>query len=254
MAKQVTKTDKHRWRAPLLAAAGAVALALIGGIAPWSADHIVGIVTGGKHPTELVSYSVSELDEAPCEWGRTFVPEPAARTVLGEGPPTDWSDLASHPGAAFVDGSAVEVSIQGESRRTITLTRITFKVKDLGRRPSGLSFGGQCGGAAVGRYLVADLDSVPPKLSRAESFFHYQRVRPIKFPWTVSLTDPLLLYVGATTHSCFCEWSAEIPWVSGSKRGVIAIGNPNRGFRVIGDSGIPAYIIDGSSWEGPAEG
>jgi hypothetical protein len=254
MAKQPTKTGKRRWRAPLLAAAGAVALALIGGIAPWSADHIAGIVTGGKHSAELVSYSVSQLGEAPCEWGRTFVPEPAARAVLREGPPTDWSDLASHPGAAFVGGSAVEVSIQGESRRTITLTRITFKVKGLGRRPSGLSFGGQCGGGAVGRYLVADLDSAPPKLSRAESFFHYQRVRPIKFPWTVSLTDPLLLYVGATTQSCFCEWSAKIPWVSGARRGVIVVGDPNEGFRVTGDAGIRPYIEVGSSWKEPAKG
>jgi glycosyltransferase involved in cell wall biosynthesis len=38
---------------------------------------------------------------------------------------------------------------------------------------------------------------------------------PITFPWTVSLTDPLLLYVVAIAEFCACKWSAEIPWVSG---------------------------------------
>jgi hypothetical protein len=246
---------KRRWYASLVTVAGAVALATVTGIAPWSAEHIAHLVGPTTHRATLVSYSVSELDQDPCEWGRAFVPDPAAHGVLREGPPAEWSDLFEHPGAAFVGGSAVQVSIQGESRRTVTLTGINFKAKDLGKRPNGVAFDGQCGGGALGRFLIAELNPPGAKLVQASWSFrdrqNQARVRPIKFPWTVSLTDPLLLYVGATTNRCFCEWSAEIPWVSGSRHGVIAIGKPGHGFRVINDAGLPAYFPIGNEWDAP---
>jgi len=105
----------------------------------------------------------------------------------------------------------------------------------------------------MGHYIVVDLDSSPPKLIDATSIFS-GRIRPIKFPWTVSLTDPLLLYVSAQSQRCFCEWYAEIPWVSGAKRGVIRIGNPSDGFRLTNDHGLPSYVPSEDGWAGLAQG
>ena len=68
--------------------------------------------------------------------------------------------------------------------------------------------------------------------------------RPIRFPWTVSLTDPLLLDVIATTSSCYCVWSAEIPWVSGAHRGTIRIDNHGDGYRLVGTNGLTSYYPD----------
>ncbi|HMI80899.1 MAG TPA: hypothetical protein VK480_03840, partial [Solirubrobacterales bacterium] len=72
---------------------------------------------------------------------------------------------------------------------------------------------------------------------------------PIAFPWTVSLTDPLLLYVVASADSCYCIWRAEIPWVSGSERGTIKIDNGGEGFAVVGAEGVPHYTLGAGGWE-----
>jgi hypothetical protein len=188
------------------------------------------------------------IENSPCESGGAFVPEPAGREVVQAGQPANWSDLYNYPGSAFVRSSGVEVSIQGESNRTITLTGISFKKKNLGVRPNGIAFQGQCGGGAIGRFIAVDLDSSPPKLVSAQIVSH-RAFRPIRFPWTVSVTDPLLLDVSADTQRCFCEWWAEIPWVSGSEKGVIKIGKPNKGFRVTNDHGLPTYIPYYKRWQ-----
>ncbi len=70
---------------------------------------------------------------------------------------------------------------------------------------------------------------------------------PIRFPWTVSLTDPLLLFVVAETKSCYCEWSAHIPWVSGSQRGTILVDERGGGFRVVGEGGFDQYLPSANS-------
>jgi hypothetical protein len=253
------KSDKRRrrsWYAALGAAAGAVALAVIQGIAPWSAEHVRHLVSGPDRPAALISYSVSRLDEDPCNGARAFVPDPAAHAVLAEGVPARWSDLFKHRGAAFVGGSMVEVSIQGESERAITLTGVHFKVRHLGKRPPGVSFGSQCGGGALGRFVVANIDAPHPRLVQSVSVFRdsrqIARLRQIRFPWTVSVTDPLLLYVGTVTQRCFCEWRARIPWVSGSRRGVIAIGRPGHGYRVTGYADLPSYYGTEEGWQGGA--
>lgn len=213
-------------KAGVIGVAGAVALALKSGLAPGAADRIGGLFSSNAP----VSYSVSSLDQEPCEGGGAFVPDPAGRVVLEHGPPGEWSDLYGYPGASFLRDSRVEVSIQGESQRTVTLTGISFRVTHLGRRPRGVGFSGQCGGGAGGRYIEADLDSTPPRVMFAKSVFR-NRIRPIRFPWTVSLTDPLLLY-------------------SGSKRGVILIGDPSKGFRLVGDRGLRPYVPGADGWEG----
>jgi hypothetical protein len=145
------------------------------------------------------------------------------------------------------------VSIQGESNRAVTLTGIRFKKKNLGVRPKGIAFQGQCGGGAIGRFITADLDSNPPRVVAAEIVSH-RDFRPIRFPWTVSVTDPLLLDVGANTQRCFCEWWADIPWVSGAESSMIMIGKPKNGFRVTNDHGIPTYIPYYKRWQGGYSG
>jgi hypothetical protein len=252
MAGQSDETSKRRWFTPLKTGAGSVAVAVIAGIILLAIQQFSDPENGADRPAEPLSYSLSPVEDEPCNGGRAFVPEPAGRQVLEEGPPRNWSDLFRYPGAAFAGGSTVEVSVQGESQRTVTLTGVHVEVKDLGPRPSGRVFGGQCGGGATGRYLQIDLDSKPPRLVNAQSIFP-GRFRPITFPWNVSLTDPLLLYVSASTQKCFCEWRAEIPWVSGSKRGVIMIGTPGEGFRVTGYGGLPSYYFTESGWSGPAQ-
>jgi hypothetical protein len=243
---------KKRW-AWILTAAGAALLAVITAFASGFGSKLADSVSSGDSP--LVSYS-TELLAGKCRGGE-FVPRSSLPAVLGPGGEYDWEALERQPGAAQANVNPVQVSIQGESARTITLTRVEFHVTRH-RRPRGGAFSGQCGDAYRGRALEVDLDSSPPRI--VDSNLDEQGVlgsrnlqgermyRPIRFPWTVSVTDPLLLEILATTDSCYCTWSAAIPWVSGGSRGTIAIDNDGDGYTVAGTAGLPIYTPSVNGW------
>ena len=110
----------------------------------------------------------------------------------------------------------------------------------------------------TGRYVEADLDrdAVVVTGSSTDRKAEYipgvgaqkGRYEPMRFPWTVSLTDPLLLYVIASTDRCYCTWRANIRWRSGGESGVLAIDNGGRGYRVAGTRGVREYVMGPSGW------
>jgi hypothetical protein len=124
-------------------------------------------------------------------------------------------------------------------------------------RPSGVILSGQCGGPTVGRTIVVSLDATPPRIvdsSRdprgilGEVQDGQSITRPIRFPWTVSVTDPLLLDITATSRSCYCAWHAEIPWVSGGRRGTLLVDNDAKEYKVAGEAGLRWYIPNSGRW------
>jgi hypothetical protein len=210
----------------------------------------------------LISSSTMEVVDN-CTYD-TFLPLSIARRVLERDPPRDWTSLKQLPGAVPVDRDIVEVSIQGESARVITLTGIRFQVTRL-PRPAGERFSQACGGPWPGRSLAVDLDAMPPRITASSRDPHHTAgergmhgqllARPIRFPWTVSLTDPLLLYVFAGTRSRYCEWTAEITWVSGSRRGVIRVDDHGKPFKVVYGDGLLSHTqVEGGWLTEPAAG
>lgn len=244
---------KKRW-GWILAGAGAALLALVTGFSSGVGSKLADAVGSSDDDAPLLTYSVIELT-GKCTGG-TFLPRSQAAEALRQAPPEDWTILDQEPGAAFVNRSSLSLSVQGESARTITLTGIEFDVTRQAR-PPGAVFGSLCGGPTVGRALEVDLDANPPRVvnSSAEEDGMLESkgpngerlTRPIRFPWTVSVTDPLLLDIIATTESCYCTWRAEIPWVSGAERGAILIDNDGEGYTVTEAEGVPSYI---PSWDG----
>lgn len=238
----------------LLGAIASVVLAVVTAFVGGFGSRVADRVASSSPP--LLSYSASPVS-GECTGG-TFLPTASMEGVLDEPPPSHWTAIEAEEGAAAPGRDQVEVSIQGESARTVTLTGISFDVK---RKPpsQGAIFNAPCGGPLVGRALEVDLDSSPAKvvdstvepngILGSRTADGRPLTKPIRFPWTVSLTDPLLLYVVATTKSCSCTWSAEIPWVSGGKRGTIAIDNGGKGFRVVDGGGLPAYTALDGHWQ-----
>jgi hypothetical protein len=181
------------------------------------------------------------------------------KAELRQRPPiTKWKVVQQRPGAALTDRSTVEVSIQGESERPVTLTGINFEVVRR-PRPPGAVVANQCGGPRPARAIEVSLDEEPPRVMESnanpqaflgEGAGGRHSSRPIRFPWTVSLTDPLLLLLIATTDSsCYCSWSAEIPWVSGAQRGAIRVDNEGQGYKVVSSRGLPSYLPYFHRWE-----
>ncbi|MDQ4041019.1 MAG: hypothetical protein M3141_04645 [Actinomycetota bacterium] len=230
---------------------GVVAVAMLGAIGTGLGERALDVLEGDEEKP-LISHSAEELISQ-CGTD-LFVPAPRAQALLsGEAPsPTDWSAFRSANDATVSSPDAVEVSIQGESARTVTLTRIEFDV-DRRPRPAGLTFSNPCGGPISGRFVAADLDRVPvrvissaddPEAEYVPPGYQGPSYRPIRFPWTVSLTDSLLLYVIANTRDCLCTWRAGIHWRSGAKAGVLEIDNGGKGYRVAGTPPVPDYVRD----------
>lgn len=238
----------------LLTAGAAVVLAGATAFASGLGQKLADAVSS-RNPS-LLSYSVTTL-ESRCIAGE-FVPQRSIPAVLDKTSIESWEAVEDAPGAAPIRPAVVQVSIQGESTRTVTLTGLSIDVKRK-IRPPGAAFSGQCGGPFVGRAIEVDLDQDPPKVvdSVADKDgmlgsrgMHGERLyRMIRFPWTVSVTDPLLLEVHATTDSCFCEWSAEIPWVSGSQRGIIHIDDEGSPLTVTTGSNLPIYVPFATGWK-----
>jgi hypothetical protein len=194
-----------------------------------------------------------------------FFTAPKVREILAEPPPDrkDWAAFNDRFGGASVSFGSVLVSIQGETSRPITLTRIAIIAVDRKRRRAGATFTNPCGGPLTGRQIVFDLDRPgEPVVNSAEAPDAIlgahdsagRPYRPIRLPWTVSLDDPLLLRIVAQTKRCNCTWSAGIDWRSGDKSGEIRVDNGGDGYRVVGLAGVRGvrgYISDtrgGDRW------
>ena len=248
-----TVAGRRKW---LLGVGSAVLIAVLTATVTGLGEKVINAVFPPS-PSQLLSYGMEELGD---ECGvSTYLPTRVAAATINSAPPysvEDWARFRHRAGAAYAGSDLVQVSIQGESARKITLLGIDFEVLRR-KRTAGMTFSAACGDALRGRGLQVDLDAEPPRiLSSSETTegivtaasSESADTSPISFPWAVSVTDPLLLYVLATSHSCDCVWTARIPWVSGSKKGIIRIDNGGDGYRVVGSDGLAGYSSTGTSW------
>lgn len=220
---------------------GPLAMALL---ALWGAG------CGSTSGTDAPPFSVAESEvRAECMSG-TFVPEQAGVEIAEAAPPRDWRQIEAAPRAMPAERGAVQVTLrpkQGEPEK-VTLTGIEFKVFNLGLRPTGTVFYRPCKRRLAGAAVEADLDGYTHKiLSSAQSGalrvgFHLPRhSSPIHFPWTVSLTKPLHLYLAAQARDIYADWTARIAWTSGSSHGVIQVDNGGRKYRIVDGQGTGWY-------------
>ncbi len=242
----------RRWIGGLAAAAS---LAVVTAIGSGIGDEAV---RSTKPEPKLISASDTE-EIAECGTS-LFVPGTAADEVASSRNETLilWGDLKKQYGAVTGFENVVEVSVQGESARTVTLTRFDIEVRARRRPPEGAFFVMPCGGSTTGRSLHVDLDADPPKVVASTSDPDgvadavddqgRSQYRPIRFPWTVSVTDPLLLYVVAKTERCDCVWRGSLTWKSGDRSGVIRIDNGGEGYRVIGSRDSRDFVGDARGW------
>lgn len=243
---------------------GVVAMALVVAIATAVGtdlgSRIVDLFDSDSEPVLVTSSDAEEVVECGTS---LFVPGDRARQLVAGDVPTepDWPAFKRENEAVTGEESVVEVSVQGESARTITLTGIRFEVERR-QRPEGAVFINPCGGPVTGRSVRADLDSQPVRITAtasrpddvAGSFDAEGKplFRPIRFPWTVSVTDPLTLYILATTKRCLCRWRAFIEWRSGGESGELAVDNDGDGYAVAGVDGVRMYKNGGTQAPGPS--
>jgi hypothetical protein len=193
--EESARKRSQKW---ILGTAGAVLLAALTAMASGLGTKAVDSLTAGDE--ELLSYAA---EEQRVECGSVmYLPGPKAEATLRGGLPTDFTAFQHQEDAALAGFDVVQVSIQGESARAITLTGIQFSTTRQAR-PGGATFASGCGGPVTGRGVEADVESNPPRITassqdpqgypQAGGTPASSDTAPITFPWTVSLQDPLLL-------------------------------------------------------------
>jgi hypothetical protein len=201
------------------------------------------VATDGGGPAQLISYSAKPaINECGTQ---LFIPGSLGSSGQLRGSP-DWEGVMRHMKGSVASPSVTTVSIQGETSRPVTLTDIHFGVIRRSR-PRGGIYGLPCGDSAQGRFVAADLDRTPVHIVASSedprgAVFNQRPSQPIRFPWTVSLTDPLLLNIVAITRRCYCIWRGEISWQSGGKSGVLRIDDAGHGYTVVGPIGLPGFL------------
>jgi hypothetical protein len=190
-------------------------------------------------------FTVTEAQvPAECMTG-TFVPEAAGSRLSGSPPPRSWQLIEDAPKAMDAERGAVLVTLRSQAGEAkVTLTGIRFRVFNLDLRPAGKVFYRPCERRLSGAAFEADLDGYEHKVSASAENgtlrvgFHLRRgANPIRFPWTVSLSKPLRLYLVVQARDIYCKWTADISWTSGSRQGMIRVDNGGKKYLMVDGQG-----------------
>ena len=193
--------------------------------------------TSAPNPITAAVHTVTPTCGYP--WVTPKTPEqihlPVPGEILDNGGWADWPEVSVN-GAASPPG-LVELTIQGRDSAAVTLTNLRVRV--LARRTPihGTAIQRDCGDQGAIRWLEVDLDRDPVRPVAKDEFDAmpedtpaWER-KPIKFPYTVSVTNPETFMIKAVTENCDCDWIADVEWSSQGQRGTLPITNAGKPFR-----------------------
>lgn len=130
------------------------------------------------------------------------------------------------------------VNITGQTDSPVTITGISFEA--VKRQPTwvgGTVISGQCGDETSGRFIEADLDTIPPSIVSTNTDpdaiwgSDPQDLTPVKYPYTVKSGDSEPFYIIAHTNT-YVEYRIHVDWIYQNQSGSTVIDNHGRPFRV----------------------
>jgi hypothetical protein len=220
----------------LVAAVGAALTNLITGGISSGFDSAWDAITGASDPPPLTVSARVERDRRSA-----FVFEQRL-SGLSPPPPADPSSpqarvsWAERNGGIDAFNTALTVVIQGRSDASVILSGLTVDVVSRDRPPTG-TFAPALGAGGIGvRYFLVDLDQRSPEAVLGELNEPQPGQRPINFPYKVSLSDPEVFMIFASTERCDCRWILKLHWQSGDKEGTTTIRDGDEPFRTASGS------------------
>ncbi|MEE1940487.1 helix-turn-helix domain-containing protein [Streptomyces sp. TRM 70361] len=146
-------------------------------------------------------------------------------------------------GAVSTDDHLVELTVQGTGAETVVLQDLHVRVVERGAPLAwnAYAMGIGCGGDVPTKSFDVDLDKGTPEAVPVAG----QR----DFPYSVTETDPLVLYVTGHTAAHDVTWFLELEWSSGDRRGTLRVdtGGPLRTAAVEGRP-LYGYPLGGDGW------
>ncbi|WP_328223328.1 helix-turn-helix domain-containing protein [Streptomyces sp. NBC_00104] len=159
--------------------------------------------------------------------------------------PADAAVWAASQEAVHGRTTNLRISVQGRGSAAVVLEALHVRVVNhttpASRRGIAYSTYEGCGTILVPRYFSVNLDAHRP-LARSMPGNDPDRPTPaIDFPYQVSLREPEVLMVSASTESCTCDWYLELDWSSQGRSGTVRIDDHGRPFRTTSIKGLPQY-------------
>jgi hypothetical protein len=191
------------------------------------------VALGGGASEESLEFSVFEAKNS-C--APVFLAEPAAAEYLKQAPPKNWKVIQEDPHATFANAVYAGVEIEGGAGPSITLQGIDFDVERMTRPPGSIVYPG-CLDFPEGPAIEAEFSPGGKPQLLGSPF-------PLKLP----LGEPRTFYVVVRTVRCHCDWTATIPWRSGSEHGVLKIADGKKPFQVTFTSGLQVDVARETDW------
>ncbi|TDC73417.1 helix-turn-helix domain-containing protein [Streptomyces hainanensis] len=250
---------RRRGRTVLLVGAAALAVALTVTGAVWlassgddasdagdSGDTTADAGAGGDGepaPVTVAARPHAFQEDSPC--GNWYLVDAEPEQVP---PPPDEAAApgwAAAMGAVSADEQYVELTIQSTGDETVVLRELRVRVSRAeDPLPWNLFTGyGACGGGPVETTAFdIDLDAAAPEPTAAGD-------QP-ELPLWVDETDPLVVYITASTEAHDVDWFLELDWASGDREGVLRIDDEGQPFRTSATEGQPgwSFPIGGTEW------
>ncbi|WP_037705461.1 helix-turn-helix domain-containing protein [Streptomyces scabiei] len=159
--------------------------------------------------------------------------------------PADAEAWAASLGAVHGRTTNLRISVQGRGSAAVVLealhVRVAGRTTPAARRGIAYSTYEGCGAILIPRYFSVNLDAHRP-LARSLPGNDPDRPAPaIGFPYKVSLREPEVLMLSASTESCTCDWYLELDWSSQGRTGTVRIDDHGRPFRTTSIEGLPHY-------------
>ena len=254
------KTVVHHNPPAVLLIVVVAAVVLVAGAGGLFANRVFGSVTGSAvsdgtpspPPSSPLPFTHAVRKITPtcgAPWITPKAPDqitlPIPQDIISYGGWSDWDEV-SEGGAAASPGQ-VMITIQGRSAAEVVLTDLEVRVVARREPIRGTALHRQCGGEGVVRWLSVDLDRDPVAATadRAEVMYphtpEWER-RPIKFPYTVSLSDSETFVIKADTEGCDCDWIVGLHWASQGQTGILPIDDNGRPFRTSSDKNARSCI------------
>ncbi|WP_327726163.1 hypothetical protein [Streptomyces europaeiscabiei] len=159
--------------------------------------------------------------------------------------PADAAVWAASLEAVHGRTTNLRISVQGRGSAAVVLealhVRVAGRTTPAARRGIAYSTYGGCGAVLIPRHFSVNLDANRP-LARSMPGNDPDRPAPaIDFPYKVSLREPEVLMLAASTESCTCDWYLELAWSSQGRTGTVRIDDHGRPFRTTGIEELPHY-------------
>ncbi|MDT0571149.1 helix-turn-helix domain-containing protein [Streptomyces sp. DSM 3412] len=194
-------------------------------------------------PVPLTWTANSQLWQRECDHNYVIAKPP--QEVPPPPNPADAAVWAASQQAVHGRTTDLRISVQGRGSAAVVLEALHVRVVNhttpASRRGIAYSTYEGCGTILVPRHFSVNLDAHRP-LARSMPGNDPDRPTPaIDFPYQVSLREPEVLMVSATTESCTCDWYLELDWSSQGRSGTVRIDDNGRPFRTTSIKGLPQY-------------